>query len=198
MLCMCTHTARAHTETHMYLFRNRGEGNLWTALPEADSTMAFIFRESSSVSRWMDCRWNLCRVSWPVGTSRAEAGVGVECLPPLEVVSSTGGGGGGGGGFFCKGTCTGITSVSTTVGVPKLITRSWISDGVGTAGSQMSSSQVNSKIFLMPFGMAMPEFRQTMRSLETWASSLGAVAEYCRNSSRLLLTWFMLPGQAYC
>jgi hypothetical protein len=26
------------------------------ALPEADSTMAFIFRARSSVSRWMDCR----------------------------------------------------------------------------------------------------------------------------------------------
>lgn len=160
--------------------------------------MAFIFRESSSVNRWMDCRWNLCRVSWPVGTSRVEAGVGAEYLLPLVVVSTKGGGGGGGGGFFCMGTCTGITSASTTEGAPKEITRSWISDGVGTAGSLMSSSQVNSKIFLMPFGMGMPAFRQTMRSLEMWASSLGAVAEYCRNSSRLLLVWLMSSGQAYC
>jgi hypothetical protein len=37
-----------------------------------------------------------------------------------------------------------------------------------------------------------------MRSLQMRASSLGAMAEYCRYSCRLLLIVLMLPGHTYC
>lgn len=109
-----------------------------------------------------------------------------------------GGGTGGGGGLFWTGACTGVASTGSTGGVPMLISRPRMSEGVGTMGSEMSSSHVNSKIFLMPFGTAMPAFRQTVSNLETWARSAGALAVYRRYSSRLLLKLFMLRARAHC
>lgn len=119
---------------------------------------------------------------------------------PGAVVSSSGGGtgGGGGGGFFWTWICTGVDSTGTTDGVPKLISRPRMSDGVGTIGSVMSSSQLNSKMFLMPLGIAMPVFRHMSSNLEMLASSLGATDMYCRYSSRLLFMSLMLLEHAYC
>lgn len=46
--------------------RKNGKESDEAGLPDTDSTMAFIFSVSSSVSRWTDCCWNLRRVSWPI------------------------------------------------------------------------------------------------------------------------------------
>lgn len=175
--------------------RKNGEESDKPGLPDTDSSMAFIFRVSSSVSRWMDCRWNLYRVSWPVRTRWPWV---VNLLGPLGSISCGGTGGGGGGGFFWTWICTGVDSTGTTGGIPKLISRPRMADGVGTIGSVMSSSQVNSKMFLMPLGIAMPVFRHMRSNLEMLASSLGAVDVYCRYSSRLLLMSLMLLEHAYC
>lgn len=177
--------------------RKNGKESDKPALPDTDSTMAFIFRVSSSVSRWIDCRWNLWRVSWPKcawwpGKREVEHLAGT-----VDVCSFGGGGTGGGCRFFWMVVCMGVDSTRSTSGGPMLISRPRMSDGVGTMGSVMSSSQVNSKMFLMPLGTAMPEFRQTMSNLETSANNLGAMAVYCRYSSRLLLM-FMLLEHAYC
>ena len=116
---------------------------------------------------------------------------------PVEA-GSIGSGSAGGGSFFWMGACTGADSISTTGGAPMLISRPKMSEGVGTMGSVISSSQVNSKMFLMPLGTEMPAFRQPRSSLETWASSLGAVAVYWRYSSRLLLMSSMALEHAHC
>lgn len=165
-------------------------------LPDTDSSMAFIFRLRSSVSRWMDCRWNLCRVSWLDCLRRQWVGECVDLAGPVEG-GSIGGGSTGGGGFFWTGACMGADSISTTGGAPMLISRPKMSEGVGIMGSVISSSQVNSKMFLMPLGTEMPALRQPTSSLETWASSLGAVAVHCRYSSRLLLMSFMALERAH-
>lgn len=166
-------------------------------LPDTDSSMAFIFRLRSSVSRWMDCRWNLCRISWLDCLRRPWVGECVNLASPVEA-GSIGSGSAGGGGFFWTGVCTGADSISITGGAPMLISRPKMSEGVGIMGSLISSSQVNSKMFLMPLGTETPAFRQLMSSLEMWASSLGAVAVYCRYSSRLLLISFMALEHACC
>lgn len=155
--------------------------------------MTFIFRLSSSVSRWTDCRWNLCRVSWAEGSKWSWAMEKVNLAGLVDVGGVTGGGD-----FFWVGAGMGVDSINTKGGAPTLISRPRMSDAVGTMGSVMSSSQVNSKMFLMPFGTEMPAFRQTMSSLEMWASSLGAVTVYCRYSSLLLLMSFMLLERACC
>lgn len=181
--------------------RKNGEEFGEPALPDTDSTMAFIFRVSSSVSRWMDCRWNLCRVSWLECARWPRVGDWVNLADPVDVGSNCcggTGGGGGGGGFFWTGACAGVNSMSTTGGGPMLISRPTMLDGVGNMGSAVSSSQVNSKMFLMPLGTEMPAFRQLMSSLEMRASSLGAEAVYCWYNSRLLLMSVMLVQCASC
>lgn len=177
--------------------RKNGEESGEPALPDTDSTMAFIFRVSSSVSRWMDRRWNFCRISRLECTRWPWVGERVKLAGPVGV-GSDGGGSTGGGAFFWTGVCMEVDSISTTGGDPMLISRPRMSDAVGTMGSAVSSSQVNSKMFLMPLGTEMPAFRQMMSSLEMRASSLGAKAVYCWYSSLLLLMSFMLLEYACC
>lgn len=115
---------------------------------------------------------------------------------PVEAGSNSSGSTGEGGLFWTE-ACTGAGSISTTSGAPMLISRPRISEGVGIMGSVISSSQVNSKMFLMPLGTEMPAPWQTMSSLKMRASNLGSMAVHCWYSSRLVLMSFMVLEHAY-
>lgn len=165
-------------------------------LPDMDSSMAFIFRLSSSANRWTECRWNWCRVS---GLGGPEWWWLIAILVGAEAGNSIRGNDAACSVFFRVGVCTGVcTSVMISGGGPMLISRPRTVDATGNVESLISSSQENSKMFLMPFGMGTPVFLHRISILEILASSLGAMAVYSWYSSRLLFIPVMLLAHVYC
>lgn len=144
----------------------------------------------------MDCRWNLCRVSW-LDWPAAAVGRRQGIWPARWKVAASVAGALAGAASSGRGACMGADSISTTGGAPILISRPKMSEGVGTASVISSSCGELKDVSVMPLGTEMPALRQPTSSLETWASSLGAVAVYCRYSSRLLLTSLMALERAH-
>lgn len=95
--------------------------------------MIFIFRLSSFVSRWTDCRWNLCRVFWAEGSKWLWAMEKVNLVGLVDV-----GGVIGGGDFFWVGVGMGVDFINIKGGVFTLIFRFRMLDAVGIMGSVMS------------------------------------------------------------